>query len=197
MLLDWFMQWDKELLIALNGIHASWLDPVMLLVTHTLFWSPLYLFLIVLLFRNFKSQAWFLVIGVALALLLSDQLTSELIKPYFERLRPTHDPSMEGVVHLVQGYRADRYGFSSGHAANTFAVALFAWFTLRSRYKWMSMIFVWAGVMTYTRIYLGVHFPGDILAGVLLGLICGVIGLATSHYLRRWLGVAKGAVSTC
>ena len=74
------VQWDKDLLIVLNGFHADWLDPVMLLMTHILFWSPLYLFLIFLLFRNFKKQAWFLLIGVVVTLLLCDQITSELIK---------------------------------------------------------------------------------------------------------------------
>jgi len=191
MLLDRLIQWDKELLVVLNGFHTPWLDPVMLFMTHTLSWSPLYVFLIFLLFRTFKNQAWFLLIGVALTLLLSDQLTAEIIKPYFARLRPSHDPSLVGVLHLVDGYRADLFSFSSGHAANTFGVALFTWYAFRSIYKWMALIFVWAGLMTYTRIYLGVHFPADILAGIILGLCCGAIGIAASHYLLRWLGPAK------
>jgi undecaprenyl-diphosphatase len=191
MLIDRLVQWDKGLLIVLNGFHTPWLDPVMLLMTHTLFWFPLYAFIIYLLFRTFKNQAWYLLIGMSLTILLCDQLTAELIKPYFARLRPSHDLSMTGILHLVQGYTADRYGFSSGHAANTFGVALFAWFTFRSIYKWIALVFVWAGLMTYTRIYLGVHFPADILAGVILGLCCGAIGIATSHYLGRWLSPAK------
>lgn len=191
MLLDRLIQWDKELLVVLNGFHTPWLDPVMLLMTRTLFWFPLYVFLIFLLFRNFRNRAWLLLIGVAFTLLLSDQLTSELIKPFFARLRPSHDPSLAGVLHLVNGYRADEYGFSSGHAANTFGLAVFIWFTFRSIYKWMALIFIWAGFMTYTRIYLGVHFPGDILAGIVLGLCCGACGIAISHHLRTWRAPAK------
>lgn len=184
-MLDRLIQWDKGLLIFLNGLHAPWLDPVMLLMTNKLFWLPLYVLLVFLLFRNFRTQAWYFVLGAVLTVLLCDQITSEIVKPWFARLRPSHDPSMAGLLHLVDGYTADFYGFSSGHAANAFAVALFFWFTLRSIYPWMLLLFVWAALMSYTRIYLGVHYPADILAGIALGLCCGAIGYATSRYLRN------------
>jgi len=194
-MLEQLVQRDKELLIFLNGFHAPWLDPIMLAMTHTLFWLPLYLLLIFALFRTYKREAWFLLIGAAVTILLSDQLTSELIKPHFARLRPSLDPAMAGLLHLVDGYTAHNFSFSSGHAANTFGAALFFWFAFCKVNKWAALLFAWAGLMTYTRIYLGVHYPADILAGITLGLCCGAIGIATSHYLRavvrgvrvRWL----------
>ena len=195
MFLERLIQWDKDWLIVLNGFHATWLDPIMLLMTHTIFWSPLYLLLIFLLFRNFKHQALFLLIGAVLTILLCDQITSELIKPHFARLRPSHDPTMAGMLHLVDGYTAGLYGFSSGHAANTFGLAVFFWFTFRNINKWMALLFVWAALMTYTRIYLGVHFPTDILAGIVLGLCGGAIGIVSSCCLRRWTAATKQDVT--
>lgn len=175
---------DKKILIFLNSFHSPVLDPVMLYVTKTEFWIPLYAFLIFLMFKNFKHESWFLLIGAAITILLSDQITSSLMKPFFERLRPSHDPSMQNLIHLVDDYRGGLYGFASSHAANTFGVALFVWLALRPVYNWIFLIFLWAVVMTYTRIYLGVHYPGDIVVGVLVGLVCGWVGFKASEFLR-------------
>ncbi|MBX2900492.1 MAG: phosphatase PAP2 family protein [Cyclobacteriaceae bacterium] len=182
-MLDKLIEWDKKLLIWLNSHHTDWLDPVMYLITKTWFWIPLYGFLIYLVFRFYKKEGWFILIGAALTVLLCDQITSSFMKPFFERLRPSHDPSLDGLLHHVNGYRGGTYGFSSGHAANTFGVALFVWLTLRSHIKWSWVIFIWATVMTYTRIYLGVHFPGDILVGSLIGLTCGWLSYRVAQKL--------------
>ncbi len=176
---------DKKIFIFLNGFHSPVLDPVMLLITKTFFWIPLYLFLIFLLFKNYRKEAWFILIGAALTILLCDQITSTFMKPFFARLRPSHDPAMQSLLHLVDGYRGGRYGFASSHAANTLGVSLFVWLNLRSVYRWMGLIFVWAILMTYTRIYLGVHYPGDILVGGVIGLLCGWIGFKASQHLRK------------
>ncbi len=105
------------------------------------------------------------------------------MKPFFARLRPSQDPSVQTLLHLVDGYRGGLYGFASGHAANTMGVAFFVWLSMRSVYRWIGLIFIWAIVMTYTRIYLGVHYPGDILVGGVIGLFCGWIGYKASSVL--------------
>ena len=191
-MLKFLIELDKEVLLFLNSFHTPWLDPVMLLITKTVFWLPLYLFLLYLVVKNFKKDSWIVLIGIAIAILLADQITSSIMKPFFERLRPSREPSLQGLVHLVNGYTGGKYGFASSHAANTFATALFFWLIFKDQYRWMWVLFVWAVVMTYTRIYLGVHYPGDILVGMLIGLGGAVAGYKLQRWIRNKKSKAKG-----
>jgi undecaprenyl-diphosphatase len=177
--------WDKELLLLLNGFHTDSLDPLVMLVTRTDFWIPLYLVLLFLIFKNYNKKGWLVLAGVALTVLLADQVTSGLMKPYFQRLRPSNEPALEGVLHLVDSYRGGLYGFASSHAANTTGVALIVFLVLRNFYKWIWVIFIWAFVMSYTRIYLGVHYPGDIIVGAMIGLASGYAGFGFYLFLKR------------
>jgi undecaprenyl-diphosphatase len=186
---------DKRLLLLLNGMHSDGLDPIMLLLTKTLVWLPLYFLLIFLLFRKYKKDAWLILAGVALAILLADRITSGIMKPFFARLRPSHEPSLQGLVHLVNGYSGGLYGFASGHAANTFAVAFLVWATLKKFYRWAFLVFIWAALMTYTRIYLGVHYPGDIITGIVIGLGCGWIGYQFFRWLKEKINPSNPAAS--
>lgn len=173
MTIDTLKQLDTDIFLFLNGLHAGWLDQPMFYMTKEIFWLPLYLYLIFISFKKKKSNAWWTLLGVAIAILISDQIMTSFMKPFFARLRPSHEPALEGMVHLVNHYRGGLYGFASGHAATTFGVATFLWLSLRSQVRWIGLIFVWASIMTYTRIYLGVHYPGDIIVGAMVGSFCG------------------------
>lgn len=189
-MLEWLLELDRDLLLWLNSFHTPWMDLVMFWVTKTLFWLPLYLFLVFITVKYFKRDWWIIIIGIAFSILLTDRITSGFMKPYFERLRPSREPALVGVVHLVKDsngkvYTGGKYGFASSHAANTFATAMFFWLVFRHRYRWIWTLFIWAGVMTYTRIYLGAHYPGDILVGLLIGLLCGWIGFKAQQWIWR------------
>lgn len=156
----------------------------MLLATKTLFWLPLYLFLVYLIIKYKKWNTLYILLGIALTITLADQITSGFMKPFFARLRPTQELGLTGLLHTVNNYKGGLYGFASSHAANTFGVAMFIWLLFKKKYRWVSVIFFWAAFMSYTRIYLGVHYPGDILVGSLLGLLCGWIGFQFANWLQ-------------
>jgi undecaprenyl-diphosphatase len=177
---------DKQLLQYLNSLHTDWLDPVMMLFTQTLFWLPLYAVLVYLMIRTYGKTSWIPLLGIAVTIFLADRITSGLMKPYFMRFRPSHEPSLQGLLHLVKGYTGGLYGFASSHAANTLGTATFFWLLLRERYQWIWLLFVWALVMSYTRIYLGVHYPGDILVGGLIGIASGWTGYVLARAVYQW-----------
>lgn len=185
-MIDQLIEYDKELLRFLNGFHAPWLDPVMLILTETVAWLPLYIFLLYIVIKEFKREAWIVLLGIAITILLADQLTASVMKPFFARLRPSREPTLDGLIHLVQGYKGGQFGFASSHAANTFGAAMFYFLVFKDSKRWIGWLFVWAAVMSYTRIYLGVHYPGDILVGALVGMICGWLGFRFTEWLKLW-----------
>lgn len=184
-MIDQLIEWDKDLLLFLNQFHTPWLDPAVYWITKTEFWIPLYIFLVYLIFRNYKKEGWLIMVGLLLSVLLSDQITASVMKPFFQRLRPSQEPSIQGILHLVNDYHGGLFGFASSHAANTTGVALFIFLLFKETHRWIWLMFVWAFIMTYTRIYLGVHYPGDILVGALVGGLSGYVGFRFSRWLRQ------------
>ena len=164
---------DSQLFLMLNGSDSAYWDAVMWLVTKTVTWLPL---LVVVVYVILKNTGWrqtlLIIFSMAIAVLLADQISSSVIKPLVMRWRPTHDAVLASSVDTVFSYTGGRYGFVSSHAANTFA--LFALLSLIMRSRLLTFwLFLWASVSSYSRIYLGVHYPGDILCGALLGLLIG------------------------
>ena len=168
------LEWDKEMLVFLNmsGHHTSFMDFFMWMVTQTLIWLPAFLTFFYVVVKDKKREA-LLIIGIIILLfVLSDQISSSIIKPLVGRLRPGRDPSIMNLFQYVNDYRGGKFGFLSSHAANSFGFAMFS--SLLFRYRWYTMgAFLWAALCAYSRLYLGVHFPLDIISGMLLGILIG------------------------
>lgn len=160
---------DKQLLLALNNDYAPFWDGLMYGFSARITWVPLYLSLLYVIFKRWKIEGLWVVVGIVVCITIADQVASGVLKETVKRLRPSHAPDLEGLVALVREYRSGSYGFVSSHAANSFGLALLTSLLFRRR-VYTLCIFVWAAVNAYSRIYLGVHYPGDILGGILVGL---------------------------
>lgn len=197
--MDWetLIQLDRQLLLALNGSESLYLDTLVRTLTAAVTWVPLYVSLFFLVLKNNDSfMKILLVVGsAALCVVLAGTVDDTIVKPLVARWRPTHDPQIGAVVDIVDGYRGGRYGFFSAHACNTFSIAVFFSLLVRSRLLSFSLV-TWSLVNCWTRLYLGVHFPGDILVGLLWGGIVGTcVYLFFRHFSRR-LSTTVNYIST-
>lgn len=181
--------WDTQVFLFLNQFHWDGLDPVMMFITRTESWLPLFIFLLYLIVKDFRKESWLVLLGIIFTVILADQITSSFMKPFFHRLRPSNEPALQSLVHIVDGYRGGMYGFASSHAANTTGVAVFIFLLFREKYKLIWMMFIWAFIMSYSRIYLGVHYPGDLIVGALVGAGCGYVA-----YRLYWWRRVKASV---
>ncbi|MBP3829167.1 MAG: phosphatase PAP2 family protein [Bacteroidaceae bacterium] len=182
------IRFDQQLLLLLNGSDSVWLDQFFVFVTRTTTWLPLLALLVYVLFKNRPwREALLVLVCLGLVILVCDQFASSFCKPFFQRYRPSHEPALSGLVDLVEGRRGGLYGFISSHAANTFGV--FAYLGLYFR-RWLitSALLFWACLSSYSRIYLGFHYPGDIIVGALFGLLMGyLIYRLLCTTCSRWL----------
>ncbi len=169
-MLDTLNNWDTQLLLFLNGLHSPFWDSVMWWVSVKTNWIPLYVLILGYLGWTYRWKALWILLATVLLVAMSDQACVHLFKEVFQRLRPCHQPQLAGLVHLVNDYCGGPYGFVSNHASNHFAVGFFTALWIRKRWYWIG-IMLWAGLIAYSRVYLGVHYPGDILGGALLGIL--------------------------
>ena len=164
-------QLDQQLFLFLNSLNSPFWDKVMYIISGKLTWVPLYIAILIFVGFRYKRKLWIILLFIIVAVTLSDQ-ASVLLKNLVGRLRPCHEPSLEGLVHLVKGECGGMYGFVSSHAANSFNVAFLSLMFIKKR--WFSTgIVIWAAIVGYSRIYLGVHYPGDVICGSMLGALIG------------------------
>lgn len=186
----WLSDIDARLLLIVNGAHSPFFDSVMWCISGRWIWVPFYAVLAYLLFRRMSwKRASICLVTIGLIILSADQTCATLIRPEIGRLRPANlNNPLSSFVHVVNGYRGGRYGFPSCHAANTFVLAVFM--SLVIRHKWFTvMMFSWAFIVSYSRMYLGVHYFGDLFCGATIGSLFAVLFYYLQNYLFKRLNI--------
>ena len=198
-MLDKLLHIDREILLAINGWNAPWADTLMWIISAKTTWIPLYLLLIGMLVWRYRQPAstpikWLqkvpacvmMIAVIGLAVGAADFIASGILKDLVARPRPTRVPELEGVLHLVNGYKSGRYGFVSSHAANTMAVALLFSLIWRNKIATVGLM-LWVAMNCYSRMYLGVHYPLDIIGGLVVGALVAVV----AYWVLQVVGVVE------
>ena len=179
------IQYDKDLLVYLNGLGSQPWDGFWLGVTNQLSWIPLYLLFLYLIFKylGWKNGLAFMLLA-AILVTFSDQFTV-MVKEFFGRLRPNRDPSINGGIRILKNNTS--FSFVSGHATTSMAVSLLVYLTVKKHFRYGILFFIWPLLFAYSRIYIGVHFPLDVIIGALLGMLIGYLFYRISLLIRAYL----------
>lgn len=187
-MLDYLIQIDQDFLLWVNGCHNTFMDGIMYLYSEKIVWVPFYVSLVYVIAKNFSWRvALTIVAAAALIVFISDQLSAKVLRSWVDRYRPSHDDSISSMVHIVFGKRGGKWSFPSSHAANAWGLAVYL--ILIFRKKWFSLLMiVWALLMCYSRMYLGMHFFGDLLVGALIGSLAAFV---VWLIVKKWSGYQR------
>jgi membrane-associated phospholipid phosphatase len=182
-------RWDQWLFVRINQDQANpFFDSLMPYLRNSFYWAPLYLFLLLVAVINFKGRGWWWVLLFLCTVSLTDMISSKLIKEAFERLRPCQDPAFSDQVRLLVNRCSGAYSFTSSHAANHFGMATFFFLTTKPLIKNRVLLaWVWAALISYAQVYVGVHYPFDVLGGAIIG---ASMGWMTGRFFNKRFGIA-------
>ena len=182
-MMEFLFNLDREVFLFLNNLGTESWDGFWLLITKQFNWIPIFLIILYLVHKHYGWRHALLIIGmISLLILITDQTTNQLFKFRFERLRPGSDPSLDGLMRAVK--TSSTFSFISGHASNSMAACFFLYTVLKTRVKYIEFMFFWPLIFAYSRIYLGLHYPGDILIGYLWGIVMALLVLKLYVILR-------------
>jgi undecaprenyl-diphosphatase len=186
-MIEYLKQVDNAILLFINNLHSPLWDRIMMGISNRFIWIPFYLLLAYIIIKKYGKNSWLIIVFGIITVALSDQLASHLIKNIFLRYRPSHNLLLVPHLHIVDNYVGGQYGFVSSHAANTFGLTVFIVLLMPQNRKLIISLFCWTALVCYSRMYLGVHYPSDILGGALVGIIsawiCYKLWLLTSKRL--------------
>jgi len=167
----------------INGCHSPLSDIIMFWISNKIIWIPFYCWLLYLIIKNYRKESIFIIFLTIILVCITDQVSTNIFKIFFHRLRPCH--ALGDMVHLVNGYCGGQYGFISSHASNSFGIAVFIIYLLKKKYKYIFFIMLfWASIISYSRVYLGAHYPLDVICGAAFGSFIGWI-ISKKYFVFR------------
>ncbi len=175
---------DTKLFLFFNGSHTPFMDSFMGAMSDKYVWIPFYILLLFFIWKKVGAKIWMVILSVAILITVSDRISVLFFKNVFQRYRPCHNILLQGKVALINGQCGGLYGFVSSHAANTFAFAVFMMLFFR-RKDFAICMYIWASLVSYSRIYAGVHYPLDVIGGMMVGVLLGLIGYKFYFHLNK------------